>query len=70
MNISNVLYFTGSQERGRIDIMLNWSKNIPRRLKPREEFDLKYIKSSDFAKKLMGQLVFMYFLNCESYISL
>jgi hypothetical protein len=40
MNISNVLYLTGSQEHGRIDIMMNWSKDIPRRLKPREELKL------------------------------
>lgn len=40
MNISSVLYFTGSQEHGRIDIMMNWSKNIPRRLKSREELKL------------------------------
>ena len=40
MNISNILYFTGSQERGRIDIMMNWSKDIPRRLKSRKELKL------------------------------
>lgn len=40
MNISSILYLTGDQERGRIDIMMNWSKNIPRKLKPREELKL------------------------------
>ena len=40
MNISSVLYLTGDQERGRIDIMMNWSKDIPRRLKSREELKL------------------------------
>ena len=40
MNISNVLYLTGDKERGRIDIMMNWSKDIPRRLKSREELKL------------------------------
>lgn len=40
MNISNILYLTGDQERGRIDIMMNWSKDIPRRLKPKEELKL------------------------------
>ena len=40
MNISNVLYLTGSQEHGRIDIMMNWSKDIPRRLKSRKELKL------------------------------
>jgi hypothetical protein len=40
MNISTVLYVTGSQERGRIDIMMNWSKDIPRRLEPRKELKL------------------------------
>ena len=40
MNISNILYLTGSEDRGRIDIMMNWSRNIPRRLKPREELKL------------------------------
>ena len=34
----------------------------------REEFDSKYIKSSDFAKKLMGQLVFMYFLQKKGWL--
>jgi len=33
-----------------------------------EEFDSKYIKSSDFAKKLMGQLVFMYFLQKKGWL--
>ena len=40
MNVSSVLYLTGNQERGRIDIMMNWSKDIPRRLKPRKELKL------------------------------
>ena len=40
MNISNILYLTGDRERGRIDIMMNWSKDIPRRLKPKEELKL------------------------------
>lgn len=40
MNIGSVLYFTGSQERGRIDIKMNWSKDIPRRLKSRKELKL------------------------------
>ena len=40
MNISSVVYFTGGQERGRIDIKMNWSKDIPRRLKPRKELKL------------------------------
>ena len=40
MNISSVLYLTGDQECGRIDIMMNWSKDIPRRLKSREELKL------------------------------
>lgn len=40
MNISSILYMTGDQERGRIDIMMNWSKDIPRRLKSREELKL------------------------------
>lgn len=34
----------------------------------REEFDSKYIKSADFAKKLMGQLVFMYFLQKKGWL--
>ena len=34
----------------------------------REEFDSKYIKSTDFAKKLMGQLVFMYFLQKKGWL--
>lgn len=33
-----------------------------------EEFDSKYIRSSDFAKKLMGQLVFMYFLQKKGWL--
>ena len=41
MNISTCLYFTGTQERGRIDVMMNWSKDIPRRLRPREELKLE-----------------------------
>ena len=34
----------------------------------KEEFDSKFIKSSDFAKKLMGQLVFMYFLQKKGWL--
>ena len=34
----------------------------------REEFDSRYIQSSDFAKKLMGQLVFMYFLQKKGWL--
>ena len=34
----------------------------------REEFDSRYINSSDFAKKLMGQLVFMYFLQKKGWL--
>ena len=33
-----------------------------------EEFDSKNIKSSDFAKKLMGQLVFIYFLQKKGWL--
>ena len=33
-----------------------------------EEFDNKNIKSSDFAKKLMGQLVFIYFLQKKGWL--
>ena len=40
MNISNILYLTGDQESGRIDIMKNGSTDIPRRLKSREELKL------------------------------
>ena len=40
MNISSVLYLTGDQEHGRIDIMMNWSRDIPRRLKSRKELKL------------------------------
>lgn len=40
MNIGSILYFTGDQERGRIDIKMNWSKDIPRRLKSRKELKL------------------------------
>ena len=40
MNISSVLYLTGNQEHGRIDIMMNWSRDIPRRLKSRKELKL------------------------------
>ena len=41
MNISTCLYLTGDQEHGRIDVMMNWSKDIPRRLKSREELKLE-----------------------------
>lgn len=34
----------------------------------KEEFELKKIKSSDFAKKLMGQLVFIYFLQKKGWL--
>lgn len=34
----------------------------------REEFDNKNIKSSDFAKKLMGQIVFIYFLQKKGWL--
>ena len=34
----------------------------------KEEFDNKNIKSSDFAKKLMGQLVFIYFLQKKGWL--
>ena len=33
-----------------------------------EEFDKKNIKSSDFAKKLMGQLIFIYFLQKKGWL--
>ena len=33
-----------------------------------EEFDNKNIKSSDFAKKLMGQLIFIYFLQKKGWL--
>ena len=36
--------------------------------KVKEEFELKKIKSTDFAKKLMGQLVFIYFLQKKGWL--
>ena len=36
--------------------------------KVRNEFEYKHIKSSDFAKKLMGQLVFVYFLQKKGWL--
>ena len=34
----------------------------------KDEFNLKHIKSTDFAKKLMGQLVFIYFLQKKGWL--
>ena len=36
----------------------------------REEFDSRFINSADFAKKLMGQLVFMYFLQKKGWLGI